>query len=303
MIDGVRYRVTCKALGLPESKWSKAESRAAANAYFEQTAEKRVLDKYAAHPELAPYKQALESAKTVGDETEVGTLTAFMDEVASRPSGATTDGTILLQKRRSLEDLLEVDLSHVPLGIIEELTIKRDVRFKLRERLRGKEAVDPDRTDKHLVAVYLTQRQQSEEKQLKATATVEFDRYNLRRMAVGWQTVAETINATVVRFNAKFFQPGTGPHDEMKLIAAKQAVMASLKELLVGLATGGTCLPEQATCPTNPSDFGSSWSRPFGRSTSSRPSATVPFTSGITSNRPSNWQRCTRASGTRTSTP
>ena len=81
--------------------------RAAANAYFEQTAEKRVLDKYAAHPELAPYKQALESAKTVGDETEVGTLTAFMDEVASRPSGATTDGTILLQKRRSLEDLLE----------------------------------------------------------------------------------------------------------------------------------------------------------------------------------------------------
>ena len=87
---------------------------AAANAYFEQTAEKRVLDKYAAHPELAPYKQALESAKTVGDETEVGTLTAFMDEVASRPSGATTDGTILLQKRRSLEDLLEVDLSACP---------------------------------------------------------------------------------------------------------------------------------------------------------------------------------------------
>jgi hypothetical protein len=54
-------------------------------------------------------------------------------------------------------------------------------------------------------------------------------------MVVGWQTVAETINATVAHFNAKFFQPGTGPHEEMKLIAAKQAVMASLKELLVGL--------------------------------------------------------------------
>jgi integrase len=182
MIDGVRYRVTCKALGLPESQWTKAGSRAAANAHFEQLGEKRVLDKYAAHPELALHKQALEAAKAVGQETEVGELTAYMDEVAARPSGATTDSPILLQKRRSLEELLEVDLAHVPLGIIEELTIKRDVRLKLRERLRGKEAADPDRTVGHLVAVYLAQRQQSEAKQLKATATVEFDRYNLRRM-------------------------------------------------------------------------------------------------------------------------
>lgn len=182
MIDGIRYRVTCKALGLPESQWSKAGSRAAANTYFERLAEKRVLDKYAAHPELALHKQALEVARAVGQEAEVGELTAYMDEVAARPSGATTDSPILLQRRRVLEDLLEVDLSHVPLGIIEELTIKRDVRTKLRERLRGKEAVDPDRTIGHLVAVYLAQRQQSEAKQLKATATVEFDRYNLRRM-------------------------------------------------------------------------------------------------------------------------
>lgn len=183
MIGGARYRVTCKALGLPESQWTKAGSRAAANAYFEQLAEKRVLDKYAAHPELALHKQALETAKAVGQESEVEELTAFMDEVVARPSGATTDSPILLQKRRSLEELLEVDLSHVPLGIIEELTVKRDVRLKLRERLRGKEAVDPDRTVGHLVAVYLAQRQQSEDKKLCSTATVEFDRYNLRRMS------------------------------------------------------------------------------------------------------------------------
>jgi hypothetical protein len=54
-------------------------------------------------------------------------------------------------------------------------------------------------------------------------------------MIVGWQTVAETINATVARFNARYFADQTGPHEEMKLIAAKQAVVASLKELLVSL--------------------------------------------------------------------
>ena len=31
-------------------------------------------------------------------------------------------------------------------------------------------------------------------------------------MVVGWQTVAETITATVVRFNAKFFETSNSPH-------------------------------------------------------------------------------------------
>jgi len=54
-------------------------------------------------------------------------------------------------------------------------------------------------------------------------------------MVVGWQTVAETLNATVNRFNAKFLQESDDKHHEMKVIAAKQALMASLKELRLAL--------------------------------------------------------------------
>ena len=174
------------------------------------------------------------------------------------------------------------------------------MRFKLRERLRGKEAVDPDRTDKHLVAVYLTQRQQSEEEQLKATATVEFDRYNLRRMAVGWQTVAETINATVVRFRCQVLPARNRPTRRDETDCRQAAVIASL-----GVASRAGNWRD--IFPTRQRVRRSSDSKrlePTPRQINQfRPSATVPFTSGITSNRPSNWQRCTRASGTRTSTP
>jgi hypothetical protein len=67
---------------------------------------------------------------------------------------------------------------------------------------------------------------------LKEATTTE---KSLVSMVVGWQTVAETINATVARFNAKFFEMSDSPHHEMKVIGAKQAVMASLKELKVSL--------------------------------------------------------------------
>ncbi|MBY0231279.1 MAG: hypothetical protein K2W96_18510 [Gemmataceae bacterium] len=52
-------------------------------------------------------------------------------------------------------------------------------------------------------------------------------------MVVGWQTVVETINATVARFNDRYFKQEEG--QEMKVIAAKQAVIAALKELAVAL--------------------------------------------------------------------
>lgn len=182
MIDGVRHRVTCKSLGLPEAQWTKAGSRAAAAAHFQKLAEKQVLDKYAAHPELVWYKRALETAKQAGAESDAEDITAFMDEVASRPSGATRVSPILLDKRKKLGEFLGVDLSHVPLGIIEEVEIRKPLRLKVQEWKRGRAAVDPDRTVGHLVEVYLAQRRQSEDKKLKATATVEFDRYNLRRM-------------------------------------------------------------------------------------------------------------------------
>jgi hypothetical protein len=54
-------------------------------------------------------------------------------------------------------------------------------------------------------------------------------------MVVGWQTVRETLNSTVMRFNSKFFDPTNDPHHQMKIIAAKQSVVASLKELLVSI--------------------------------------------------------------------
>ncbi len=54
-------------------------------------------------------------------------------------------------------------------------------------------------------------------------------------MVVGWQAVIETINSTVARFNARYFEEAQGPHHEMKVIVAKQAVVAALKELHVSL--------------------------------------------------------------------
>jgi hypothetical protein len=56
-----------------------------------------------------------------------------------------------------------------------------------------------------------------------------------RTMAVGWQVVLATLNATVMRFNQHHFTQTEDPHHEMKLIAAKQTVIASLRELRLRL--------------------------------------------------------------------
>ncbi len=57
----------------------------------------------------------------------------------------------------------------------------------------------------------------------------------LRAMAVGWQTVLETLNSTVMRFNGHYFAKTDDPHHEMNVIAAKQIVIASLRELRLRL--------------------------------------------------------------------
>jgi len=56
-------------------------------------------------------------------------------------------------------------------------------------------------------------------------------------MIVGWQTVRETINSTVDRFNKNHFEKPTNNHHAMKIIAAKQTVMASLRELRLSLGS------------------------------------------------------------------
>ncbi|MBX9682018.1 MAG: hypothetical protein K2X38_24940 [Gemmataceae bacterium] len=58
-----------------------------------------------------------------------------------------------------------------------------------------------------------------------------------RAMVVGSQTVLDTLNATVLRFNNHFFNR-TEDHREMKTIAAKQTVIASLRELRLIWITG-----------------------------------------------------------------
>jgi hypothetical protein len=55
-----------------------------------------------------------------------------------------------------------------------------------------------------------------------------------RAMAVGWQTVLETLNATVMRFNKHHSTLTDDPNHEMKVIAAEQTVIASLRELRPG---------------------------------------------------------------------
>ncbi len=57
------------------------------------------------------------------------------------------------------------------------------------------------------------------------------DMKDFRGMVVGSQTVLQTLNATVLRFNQHHFAQTDDPHHEMKVIAAKQAVVASLREL------------------------------------------------------------------------
>lgn len=56
-----------------------------------------------------------------------------------------------------------------------------------------------------------------------------------RAMAVGAQAVLQTLNATVMRFNQHFFVQTDDPHHEMRVIAAKQIVIASLRELRLRL--------------------------------------------------------------------
>jgi len=53
----------------------------------------------------------------------------------------------------------------------------------------------------------------------------------LRAMALGWQAVLETLNATVLRFNKDYFVQADSPHHQMRVIAAKQTVIASLRAL------------------------------------------------------------------------
>jgi hypothetical protein len=64
----------------------------------------------------------------------------------------------------------------------------------------------------------------------------------LRSMVVGAQTVLQTLNATVMRFNQHFFAQTDDQHHEMKLIAAKQIVIASLRELRLRLDDWNTKL-------------------------------------------------------------
>jgi len=54
---------------------------------------------------------------------------------------------------------------------------------------------------------------------------------DFRSMVVGWQTVVDTLNATVLRFNSKYFEKADDPHHPMKLIAVKAVVVASLREI------------------------------------------------------------------------
>ena len=68
---------------------------------------------------------------------------------------------------------------------------------------------------------------------VKAGSGVEKD---FRAMVVGWQTVVDTLNASVLRFNSKFLDKTEDPHDPMKLIAAKAVVVASLREIKLMLA-------------------------------------------------------------------
>jgi hypothetical protein len=56
-----------------------------------------------------------------------------------------------------------------------------------------------------------------------------------RAMAVGAQAVLQTLNATIMRFNQHFFAQTDDPLHEMKVIAAKQIVIASLWELRLRL--------------------------------------------------------------------
>lgn len=57
----------------------------------------------------------------------------------------------------------------------------------------------------------------------------------LRAMVVGWQTVLQTLESTVMRFNSQYFGKTDDPNREMKVIAAKQTVIATLRELRLRL--------------------------------------------------------------------
>jgi integrase len=175
LIDGIRHRVTCGQLGLPEHLWTKEGSEKAAKEHFDRLAEQLIADKYAAHPELKLLAVASDKMKEQG--TDTADLDEHLQQASRRPSGATREDTDLeLRQRKALEDLLDVDLRHVPQLILSKLIEK-----EYRHVITPPDEIDKDRSLSHLIDVYLRQRMASEEKKLKRTTTIEFDRYNLKR--------------------------------------------------------------------------------------------------------------------------
>jgi len=177
MIDGKRYRVTCTELGLPKHLWTREGSAKAAKEWFTRLAEKMVVARYASHPELHPVAAAADTLKA--DGKDAADLERHLEEAASRPSGATRNETTLeYERRKALEELLEVDLGHVPQLTLEKFLVERE----LTRRVPKPKAADPNRALGHLVDVYIRQRLDTEAKGLKEVTTVEFDRYNLKRL-------------------------------------------------------------------------------------------------------------------------
>ncbi len=139
-----------------------------------------LIDKYADHPELALERRALSVLST----EESADLKQYMDEVVDRPSGATRSmPPSLREEKRRLEELLDVDLSHVSDEILDFVLFKEPLREKVKERLRSSPPVDEDRTIRHCIDCYVRVLRQSEGKKLLKPSTIDFHKHGLNRFA------------------------------------------------------------------------------------------------------------------------
>jgi integrase len=167
---------------LPSDKCNKKDSEPHAVRYFQKLQDEynNKLKTESTHPELTIVAQQVEQEKAKGKDTTE--LDEHIEQVKRRPSGATRELTDLERERKkALEELLEVKLDHVPLGILTHLLIERPILEQARGQ--GRQKPDNYKTLGHLVDVFVSEAMKTEQKGVAKTNTTESIRYSLKRFS------------------------------------------------------------------------------------------------------------------------
>lgn len=156
------------------------------------------------HPELRLANLVAESLKTAGSPH--AELEQHLEEAATRPSGATREDTSLERnQRKKLEELLDVDLGHVPQFILTKLAEREALQSIApteavwADRLKREKLTPPERTIGATAGVWIRDRREEAGQEVRSHEGADALERGLKHFTefVGAGTAVDTINFDV----------------------------------------------------------------------------------------------------------